>query len=416
MKRGLKVNLNIAKNHVVSRKKQSIVAAMGVTFGISMYIFMNGLIEGTNDLQETITLSTTPHVRVFVGTEENKQSISAKFFGEPYAVNVRNQSTTPAQQSIHNAGKIIDLLSRDKAVAAVTPQVNVNVFYKVGVSEYSGYISGVDIYEEDRMFDLRSSMVDGKIEDLVNNPNGLIIGIKLAENLNLKVGDNITVSTAEGVMKLMKVVGTFQTTIAAIDKAKSYANLSTTQQLSGKDQSFITEIKVNLKNIDEAETFTQRYASLIDYAMEDWIASNQQLQAASKLRTIILLSVVMTILLVAGFGIYNILNMTIYEKIKDIAILKAMGFSGKDVTQIFLFQAIFIGAVGGLIGLMAGVSISFIVANIPVDLAVRDRLPIEFDAMYYVTGFLFGLVTSTLAGYIPARKAADVDPVEILRG
>jgi lipoprotein-releasing system permease protein len=122
---------------------------------------------------------------------------------------------------------------------------------------------------------------------------------------------------------------------------------------------------------------------------------------------------------VAGFGIYNILNMTIYSKIKDIAILKAMGFSARDVKYIFLIQAIVIGLVGSILGLCIGYGLSSLIAQAPFnggDVISIDHLPVNFDPRYYIIGIVFGVSTTALAGYMPSRKAGKVDPIEILRG
>jgi lipoprotein-releasing system permease protein len=127
----------------------------------------------------------------------------------------------------------------------------------------------------------------------------------------------------------------------------------------------------------------------------------------------------MTLLVVAGFGIYNIMNMNVINKIKDIAILKATGFEGKDIVMIFLLQAIFIGLLGGLMGLAIGFTLSYLLSITPFnagDFLSIKTFPVIFDVKYYVMGILFGLITTILAGYFPSRKASKVDPVSILRG
>jgi len=128
------------------------------------------------------------------------------------------------------------------------------------------------------------------------------------------------------------------------------------------------------------------------------------------------MAVSLTIIIVAGFGIYNIMNMTVNEKIKEIAILKAMGFGGNDVIQIFLTQAIIIGLFGGISGTVLGFGIATIVSLIPFEMATMDSLPMNFNTVDYVTAFAFGIIVTVIAGYLPAKKAAEVDPVEIIRG
>jgi len=136
-------------------------------------------------------------------------------------------------------------------------------------------------------------------------------------------------------------------------------------------------------------------------------------------RNIITYAVSVTLLIVAGFGIYNILNMFIYEKMNDIAILKATGFSGNDVMFIFISQALIIGIVGGLMGLGLGWFFSFLISSLPFEtdaLPTISTYPVNFDPSYYLIGICFAIVSTFLAGYLPARKAKNIDPVRILRG
>ncbi|MFN5921815.1 MAG: ABC transporter permease, partial [Bacteroidota bacterium] len=126
-----------------------------------------------------------------------------------------------------------------------------------------------------------------------------------------------------------------------------------------------------------------------------------------------------TLLIVAGFGIYNILNMMIYEKMDTIAILKATGFSGSDVKNIFLLIAISIGIAGGLAGLLFGFVMTAMIDKIHFETAAFPTIktyPVSYKPGYYVIALLFSFVTTYLAGFFPARKASRIDPVIIIRG
>jgi len=136
-------------------------------------------------------------------------------------------------------------------------------------------------------------------------------------------------------------------------------------------------------------------------------------------RTTISYAVGITLLIVAGFGIYNILNMMIYEKMDSIAILKATGFSGKDVRNIFVSIALSIGFFGGLAGLGLGYLLSAGIDQIPFKTSALPTIstyPVDYNPKYYLIGITFSLITTYLAGLFPARKASKIDPVIIIRG
>lgn len=147
--------------------------------------------------------------------------------------------------------------------------------------------------------------------------------------------------------------------------------------------------------------------------------ANAQFETGSSIRNMITYAVSITLLIVAGFGIYNILNMLIYEKMKDIAILKATGFSGRDVQLIFMSQAMIIGIVGGIFGLLIGFGLSVLIDNVAFEteaLPTIKTFPVNYKAMYYIIGFTFALISTFIAGYLPSNKAKRIDPVRIIRG
>jgi lipoprotein-releasing system permease protein len=172
---------------------------------------------------------------------------------------------------------------------------------------------------------------------------------------------------------------------------------------------------VNINDFNNAREVAQNIQFAIPYKVEPWQEASGQLEVGSELRNIIAISVSLALLIVAGFGIYNIMNMTVNEKMKDIAILKAMGYEGDDIVQIFLSQSIIIGIFGGVVGILTGLSLSAIIDHIPFQLAVMDTYPMSYNLTDYGLSFFFGFLTTFIAGYLPAKKASKVDPVEIIR-
>ncbi|MDR2968475.1 MAG: FtsX-like permease family protein, partial [Tannerellaceae bacterium] len=151
----------------------------------------------------------------------------------------------------------------------------------------------------------------------------------------------------------------------------------------------------------------------------DCFRDNPFLFEGEQLNDIVFRCIAASILLVAGFGIFNILNMMIYEKMKDISIIKAMGFTDSDVRLIFMMQALTIGFSGAVAGLLSGFLLSWAITFLPFesDLFVSmEHMPMCYDILYYILGLCFGLLTTAVAGYLPSRKASRLDPVTILRG
>jgi len=174
-----------------------------------------------------------------------------------------------------------------------------------------------------------------------------------------------------------------------------------------------------LKDRQLAKKTAAEWQSKFTYKAEDWETANSTFLTGVIIRNIITYAVSFTLLIVAGFGIYNILNMTIYNKMKDIAILKAMGFAGSDVKNIFMVQSLVIGLVGSVAGLVIGYTLSLLISKAPFDggdIISLDHFPVNFDPKYYVIGVVFGVTTTAVAGYMPSRKASKIDPIEILRG
>ena len=410
------VNTEIALTYLTSRKKQTLVAAAGVMFGISMFIFMQSLMKGTNDYFEKMSFTNTPHIKVFSENKVADNHMLRTFLNDASEKILVNPKQLKQSQGLTNPYGIIAQLRRNKEISGITPQVTGNVIYTSGSVELPGNIAGVDIEEENLMFDVQGNMVAGSLHDLNRVQNSILVGKGIADKLSLHVGDNITVRAGNGNLVIMRVVGIFATTVKAVDETKSYANIARVQSLIGKDRSYVTEIKINLKDYNRANIVAREIETITGYKAEDWIKANEQLKAGFKVRAVILNSVIGVILLVAGFGIYNILNMTIYEKIKEIAILKAQGFSGRAVTSIFLQQAVFIGILGGLVGLTLGFSLTYMVSRIYIGAGSLKYLPMSFYIPHYLEALSFGIFTTIAAGYFPARKASKVDPVTIIRG
>jgi len=400
----------IAKTYIFSNKKLTAVAVLGVLLGMSVYIFMNSLLVGFDKSSNTSIFRNTSHIRVYKDDEICKP-LKTNSIEIPIIINPK---VVPANNTILNPTKILEAILKHKDVTAATPQVNANVFYNKGKLQMPGYIVGIKPDEANMMYNITSFMVEGDFNILKSNPNAIVIGSGVSQKMNVTLGDYINITSSKGVNRSFKVIGIFKTNNSMTDKSKSYINLAASQQLLMEGNSYITDINVNVTDPEHAGEVAEKLTKLTGYKAEGWKEANETLMATNKMRKMIITFVSLTILLVAGFGIYNILNMTVSQKINDIAILKAIGFKGKDVIYVFVKQAIFIG----IVGVIGGV----IMATILITMLKRIYLggdigyfPIDYEPLKFVQGIVIGLIITFFAGYIPAKKAANVDPVAIFR-
>ncbi|RAR70661.1 ABC transporter permease [Flavobacterium aciduliphilum] len=414
-----KLILNIAIHLLRARLKQSIVAAVGVTFGIAMFITLVSFMHGLNNMLDELMLNRTPHVRLY--NEIKPTEHQPVFLSEQYKKSVNFISSIKPKdrgKDIYNSKAIIHYLKQDSRIIDVAPKITTPVFFNSGTIEISGVVYGIDAVAEEKLFRLSDYIIEGNISDLTQN-NSIIIGKGLADKMMLKRGDILKVTTAKGNLASLKVVGITQIGIAELDNTMSYTSLSTAQKLLGAPKSYITDIQVKLHDITMAPALAKEFSAKFNVDAIDYQTSNSQFETGSTVRSIISYAVGIVLLIVAGFGIYNILNMMIFEKMDSIAILKATGFSGNDVKWIFILLSMVIGAAGGLFGLLFGFIFTSIIDVIPFSTAALPTIktyPIDYNSTYYFVGITFALSTTFIAGLFPALKASKVDPVEIIRG
>ncbi|MDX2305382.1 MAG: FtsX-like permease family protein [Microscillaceae bacterium] len=410
------VNRQIAWVHLTSKIRQTFIAVLGVTFGTSMYVFMNSFLGGVNDFQSELAFTTLAHIRVYNDALKTQKNILERYTTPTQAVNLRNEKKLQYTEGIKNTEPLLQLINKQSNVIGVAAQVNSKVFFRSGTKKINGTLSGVDVKQEARLFGIDTKMKAGVWANLQFQNNGIIIGSVMATDLNLKINDNINVLTAEGISRNYLIIGIFETSIKSIDNSKAYLNISTARQLGSFNKSYATDLQINVQDFNDNLATAAYLKAVIPYQVESWQEANEQVSAGDFLRDLIAKAVSLTILLVAGFGIYNIMNMTINSKIKEIAILKAMGFSGGDITEIFLLQAILIGFFGGIVGLLLGFGIATVVDIVPFELAGLANLPMNYEFDDYILAFTFGMIITLFAGYLPARKASQIDPVSIIRG
>ncbi len=402
----MKINRHIATTYFIASKRMTTVAIVGVLLGMSIFMFMNSMAEGFDRSSSESFFKSTPHIRVY------KDDVFSAPLSAEGTTMIINPKVVPTKNTIENPMDWVRLIKKQNNVSVVFPQVSCPVFYNNGKSQITGTTIGFDPLEADKMFKISTFTVQGSIQSLSTHQDGIVIGSGIAEKMNIRTGDKINMTSSKGVNLTLTVVGIFKTNNSKEDKTKSYVNLATGQQFLKENNVYVTDINVNVKNPDKAPEIAADLTTLTGYKAEDWKAANEAYMAASRMRKIVITFISFTLLIVSSFCIYNILNMTVSQKINDIAILKAMGFNGGDVVRIFVYQAMTIGAIGVALGVVFALILVQALQHVYIGGDI-GYFPIRFEPWVFFRGILIGLFITFLAGYVPAKKAAKVDPVSI---
>jgi len=412
--------IRIAWQLLRARMKQSLVAATGVTFGIAMFVALLSFMTGLNALLDQLILNRTPHIRLYNEIRPSDQQPLER--AEDYLTSghfIRSIKPRETGTAIRNSEAILEALRRDPRVAGVAPKLMAPVFFQSGTILISGQLNGIDPIAERDLFKLGDYVIEGDLMDLAQTGNFLFLGKGIADKMLVRKGDLILLTTADGQPALMKIGGIIQFGLADFDNTQSFCSIRTAQQIAGVSVSHLTDLQIKLHDIRYAPDIAKEFSTRFRVDAIDIRTANAQFETGSDVRNIISYAVGITLLVVAGFGIYNILNMLIYEKMDSIAILKATGFSGGDVKRIFLSISTLIGVSGGMAGLLLGYLLSVGIDNVPFEteaLPTVKTFPVNYNPMYYVIGLTFSILTTYIAGILPARKAATIDPVVIIRG
>ncbi|MFT5167590.1 MAG: lipoprotein-releasing system permease protein, partial [Saprospiraceae bacterium] len=299
-----KIILDITRTHLLSRIKQSGIAALGVTFGIGTFIILVSFMTGLNGLLDGLILNRTPHIHIYneIKPSETQPIDLVDALKNNFNV-IRSIKPKKSQVRIHNALPLIAHLEKDSRVKGVTPQVSANVFYLAGSIELNGLVKGINVREEVRLFNFGDYIITGSPQDLLKSNNGILLGAGLASKMSLSVGDRIQVSTISGGIFPLKIVGIFQSGLADIDNIQSYVTLKTAQQLLGEGSNYISDVNVKLWDIENSVSMSKQISQLFNLTAIDIKTANAQFETGTFIRNLITYAVSVTLLIVAGFGI-----------------------------------------------------------------------------------------------------------------
>ncbi len=403
--------LYIALRFLTHRKRAMLLSLGGVVLGVGFFIVVLAQTQGFAHYFMNATLGSNGAL-IIRSRFQQRQVNSLVPAKSPHATH------REYFEGITNANEIMRVSRQFSNVVSCSPVLRGTLSARAGFENATVDLFGIDPNLHTQTTDLATEITKGIIDDFRNNPNTVILGSRLAENLNVEVGDSIQLLSPGGQYRRFAVVALARSGVGVIDQARVYCHARIAQALLHKPYS-ASMIIYRLRDPDRAPALASHFETLFQHDTVSW-----QEREASTLRLFLMLTIsgaitVSLVLLLAGFGIFNVLTMTVLSKLKEIAILQSMGYRRRDVRAIFLWQGALIGIVGSTIGCVVGALLTFGVSKIPIrlrGLISTDYFVVSWDWRHYLQAIVLALISVFIASYVPARRAAELPPVATLRG
>jgi lipoprotein-releasing system permease protein len=361
-------------------------------------------------------VDSAPHITVYDEYREARPQPARLAFPDG-AVAIRGVKPKAERRGIRQYRQKLQLIDAVRGTQAAPVLVSQAIFSFAGRDE-AVTLSGIEPARMKNVSQIDDDIVAGTLDAVDVNPNGIIIGRALARKLSLDMGDTVSVVSPAGNVRAMKIVGLFETGNASYDEGQTFANLKRVQALMNRPN-VANMIVVKMQDAYVARTAAAFIERSTGYKSVSWQEASKDLLDALTIRNIIMYTVVGAILLVACFGIYNVISTVVLEKTRDIAILKSMGFHARDIRLIFVIEGAVIGLGGSLLGMAMGSAMMRAIEQVeikPPGSTEVISLPIYWGIDQFALAASFAILSAVVAAYLPARKGGRVQPVDILRG
>ncbi len=407
---------SIALAHLRHRKRQSMVCILGVVLGVGIFVSVSGMMTGFQSYFRTQIIEANPHV---VMTDEVRrpatQPLVLLYPNPANAVEVRRVLPRDPVRGITGAAGILGAVSEMPGLAAA-PTLRGQLILRRAGRDYAVSALGIDPIREARVTSLARDMTAGRLDALATRSDGIIIGKALAARMGAVVGDTVMASSHATAAVPLRIVGMFRTGLEQQDTGLVYVTLARQQSLQGRPR-VINEIRIRLDDIDQSIATAAALEGRFGFKTAPWEETYGRILAVFILQNVIIYTCTTSILLVAAFGIFNIISTVVLEKARDIAILRSIGMASRDIIAIFIIQGGVVGVVGMIGGWGLGLALSAILEQVPSPGGeMGPTLVVVRSDRIYGAASVIALLASIVAAWLPARRAARTDPLSVIRG
>jgi lipoprotein-releasing system permease protein len=409
----------LAIRYLLSRKRQTILTLVGITLGTAGYVTISGIMLGFQTYLLDQFINSDCHVRIQARDEPiDEKFVRETLFEEHSKIQwIAPPSGRRGEDNIENVPAWTDRLDRDPRVEAYALQLQYPVLTQFAKVTTSTQLIGMNPGDFLRVSKIEPYVTHGSFQNLARGAYQVMVGEDLLTKLGARIGDSIQLSLGQKGSQAFKIIGTFRFGMRNKDEGTIYARLADVQTLN-RSPSKVSSIAVRLIDSDLSLPFALESSQKSKELVQSWEQINESTLSVFKTQDIVRYSMTIAILVVAGFGIFNVLSMTVSQKQKEIAILRSIGYEPNDITGLFLTQGTILGFIGGALGLLIGYGTCLLLSRVEVSpgrAMGMGRMLIDFGPRSYFIAFSIAFFSSTLSSFIPARAAGKMEPMDIMR-
>ncbi len=416
--------LRIALRYLLAHKRQTLICVAGVNIAVMIFLAMFAMMTGFKEKFIIETVESSGHITINDEPRQSETPILQLAYNDPNALLLLDRPKPREQvKQIKNPTGLISKLRALPLVVDAAPEVTGSAVATYGTKTVNIDVLGVEPEAQQRVTTIGEKLLEGDFSRLRTTADGIVLGRGVALVLGAKVGDSIVLTSPKrdgspGGRTISRVVGIFQTGVVPVDYSRAYMLLSNAQTLLDK-KNIINRITLRTTDYVNARQHAAMIEALCGYKTESWQESNENFLKIFKIQDMITSIITGALIIVAAFGVLNILIMAVLERVNDIAILRSFGYTRGDITLIFLVQGFIIGLVGSLVGLLLGKLMIVGLKSLPIQvegLVKSEGLLMSESNSMYVSAFIASMIAVMIASVFPARRAARYDPVEVIRG
>ncbi len=411
------MTFRIALRFLTARRRAMIMSLACIVLGVGLFVVTQATTTGFEEFFIRTILGTDGAIRIEDRIQQTIRTMEAVGGGGNSSFTVEFKDGMKYIEGIEEPKLVMKAVGQFANVAGISEVVYGSAEIRSSFKSNEARVYGINLKDHLSVSDLASQIVRGNLADYREDPTGLLVGVKLAERLQVQVGDSVLLK-AGSELRRYRVSAVYETGVGDIDKVRVFMHMSEARSLLKKTRG-ASFIQVDLIDRDRAPEDAARMEAVLEHSAAAWQQREKtwlDVFRALKISTGITVSV---FALIAGLAMYNTLALIVMEKTKDIAILRSMGYSRPDITRIFLWQAVIVLTIGAILGCSLGWGVTELVATMPIRIRgifTSDHFVVSRSIWHYVSAVGISVVMVMLASLVPARRAARLEPGDVIRG